>query len=1594
MTLLLSAQVDAPVGSKGSAAALDQFGQAIGVPGSQDSFGFIRQARNTPDLSALRNYAGGVIARLQERSAQLFDPSFVGSGTQPVVGSGANSHHPSTLDEPSSRVYYTQSPKYSVIIKKKMFSGLQDLYKPELMSPGETWLLRATKRLIARKCAIMADYERISKIEKINESVGSPSEIMQGLMAASALGAELEGEAENPAEFEAIKEIQRAAFDRQSPNVTTYYVDPESPLITPLGLGTGTFEITAIATLSTSLSIEGEGSCSFTIEDPYQILIITEADIEAALLETALTNYVSAVNQRAADALLRAQELDRELTELRSGRNVSAITFSVSVQGGKPSATIDALGMNIDSTNIDDVPDEQALNATERTIFTQLLSNLEIYNRQLTLAYRQGAGNLDVAKVRDQMNYARKKMRLYFLGKSIVQAMDSVHVFIDGGTRRFGEGEDPISQGIPNISDLVRSFFDQRGSDQLQFNEEAIKEEYNKKFKGKTSLSFEDFKMIRGLDLSGNGTGMHVFGGLVQNVTDKYVADQGKFTLSVQCTTNMEWLRFSRYNTQPALTQTEAIVYDPLTPFLIQTDPATGLPTGKLELTPENKERLGSCALYFNNGSNIGKRVRNEQDLSPDQRALGGNVISLYDHIPGMLYRWKDGIMTTTYNVQTVDPKDKSFVSRETMYREIGFFASKTPFDNMDAANIISTLVTGFPYNYTTFVQSALQTGAFVPDTALNNGTDFFHTFLNVARSLNNVQGSFVPFKLLNTDSKEMADSLAQALGAQLQLSGLSNRMQQLRGQLAELDDRIIFLENTESRDLAAELRNQRSRVKEEIKQLSATFTTSARNAPQSNNAVYVAGSDVVFDLTNINDGLDYRNFGDRLLYQLLRRREDVIYNRDKNYLVISDEYDKDYDIQAFVLRLRQQSPELWKNSYQSPYELCKTVAETLNFEFFADTQGHLVFRPPQYNRTPLSVLEAMFLLDRNNGIRLFPDFLLNLFKRREDSIIADTIALELRIKLQAALLGASDSTSATSLLSRQISGGDLLFISDREDLQKAIAKNQAISPEQRIELERAVSQANFNSKVGELQSGTFSPISQLNLQSLALQEFASNKRNSNKDYYEEIVEELIALTGAQKNSFPEFDDAKVGATRNGQSTPSTDVANITTKIANLVSRRSKLLRILGRVLSQNTQVVELSEDGNQNLKKGNFSNASNLVGTQDQLTGVLAKIVEDTRKDTLGHLSSQRFIIRDEHIKEQSFTEQPPSLTNVRVAGTDPIVGEGGGNAFGGFPQYLALGVDFDMWRQYGWRGEQTFDKPFFWDAELQCAPYAVMLLSRQRKNVIKGNVRVFGNEFYQLGDVVYHSGRQLLYYVSAISHNASFDGSFDTTLQLTYGHPPGEYIPTPLDVIGKSITSRSGTQNAFRMRRLTPITESPVRAVLKFGDEPTLDSLLSGKHGARNLNQLKKMALAFKKDLTTTGETSPRLYIMGFTDSEDHTSQIEAVKSWFINPQKGAVAGNNVGPDGAGGTEPTTVSDVNEDGLSQFTIDPEFLFDAVLRQCSADLSDLTTQERNLLKQGLVASDEAYRLANEDNEETAELDKIIEIRLRFPPSGGWEDDE
>lgn len=1593
MTILISStQADLSSGD-GLGSLLREFGGAGGQPDLFDSRHGTELNEASAALQSLQNAVGSVLERLYNSNQEVFDKSFVGSGHQVIAGGGSISGGTvSPLEDAATIQVSNQTPNLSVLIKKRAFSSLNHLYDPTLMDDDELWLFRATKRLFARKCAEIADYERLTKIKKLLEAgTNAASATISLITGFAAQASDGSGGAGLGADsgvgfFSSMRNLQNAVKDRQPVDVTTWFYDPDVPFDPAMGSGSGVFEITLVSQLNTNLSIGGEGGCNFSLDNPYNILRISEHDIELAIRDTALSKLTNVLDKAAGLSLVSAQTADGKLTKSRTERKKSSITFSVSASGQGSSGTIDAIGMTLTQNNLDLVPEPHSLNNTEKTLVRTILSHLEAYSmatrRNLLDGLSVSGGDNETLK--SSMSYARKMLRKFYMGKLIIQPMDTINIFIDSQTRRAGEttgqadSHSPLVVGNMEISGSTMEVVDNISNslglqDSWQIDDSLLEAAWEKSGKW---LSKQDFKKL--YNVSG-GSGIHVFGGLVSDVSSNYNAESGRYEVSVNAASNMEWLKLSRYNQQPALQQTEGIIWDPLTPFIFQVDEATGLPIGKADLSNTNK-RLIDSGIFLHRGNNAGTKITKDnaiKALGRDVQNIGGSLTPIFEMPPGLKYRWKEGIITTPYISTALNPLDPTTTNEDQLRRDIGFFVTNTPFDTMDPANIISLLVTGYPHNVETFIKSALNTGGFQLDTTLNSGKDYFHSFIDTQKTMNLVQGNFSPFKIINTDRRD----LAQAIATQQRLSQKSSELQQLKNQYAAVTDRLLKLTNPNSTgggivnsNAQGALKTQQAGLAKQIKSAEKTFN----ELIDGSSTWRIAGDDVGFDLTNPADKDEAKLFGDRFLFVSQRRREDVIYNRDKNFFIVSEDYDKDFDIQSFALKMRDRAPEMFTNRWESVFELCKSAAESLELEFLCNTQGHIELRPPQYNKTPLSVLSTMLSLNRQSGVRVFPEFLEKLVSTRIESLVTDIKETEFEMCRYAALLGASDITEAKQFIysgALKYSGSNTAqFIIELGDINAAIEKDQASAEQERNKLKDFISAESGYAMRG---SGIFSAASQANFvytslkSASAITQFIVSK-NSAK-FYQDMIDELVKLNGKQQKFYPSFNDAKVGARKNGQSTPASDISAITDRISEQVTRRSKLLRILGKALEQSVEIASANSNGTLQTNFG-WSNSS------IKPSALFEKMVENDSQNVLGHLSGRRFIIGDENLLSYRMSEKPPVYTVCSVSGSaDAIIGIHDGMN-GSLPMARAFGADFDLWRQYGFRQERNFDKPYFYDSELQCAPYAKMILTRQHKAILTADVEVVGNEFYQLGDVVYISDLQLVFYVDSVRHSFTYENGFTTSLSLTYGRPPGDYIPTPLDVIGKSLSNTSNLLTGTRIRRLPHRSDQVIGVVRFTKNETDMNGLLNGQDGKRNYDVLSN-ALTIARGSIDVGHpnSSSRVALMAFGDASNKDKQkarIATVADWLTWPQTPAGKSDNL--DAVLNAASTNPNDIIKMVPRNMIIASE-----PLAQKVSDQTELSSNDRALLRAGVVADRQSWALDES-------LDTVVEIRLRPVPSGGW----
>ena len=303
---------------------------------------------------------------------------------------------------------------------------------------------------------------------------------------------------------------------------------------------------------------------------------------------------------------------------------------------------------------------------------------------------------------------------------------------------------------------------------------------------------------------------------------------------------------------------------------------------------------------------------------------------------------------------------------------------------------------------------------------------------------------------------------------------------------------------------------------------------------------------------------------------------------------------------------------------------------------------------------------------------------------------------------------------------------------------------------------------------------------------------------------------------------------------------------------------------------------------------------------TRDFLTGSATQgslfdhLIDDDTRNLLGPGSGRRFVIYDEQIKGYEVRESEPQMTRVDIFGSTPLVNEQMKQATGGENLIQWAGaVDYDLWRQYGYKHKAILDAPFISDAETQGKPLALQHLSLQRAVIFSGSAQLVGNEYYQPGDTVYIPSKGLLFYVAAVSHSFGLGSSFDTNLTLMYGHPPGTYLPSPMDIIGQSYSKDILKHGTYIVKRKNNGDDSyrPLQpdCTIRFPKSPkitenNLEYLLSHKN---NMVKFYNMITDVSNGLLTPNRV---LLIRGFIkeDSEeaDVLEKLNLVSGLFQNP------------------------------------------------------------------------------------------------------------
>lgn len=602
-----------------------------------------------------------------------------------------------------------------------------------------------------------------------------------------------------------------------------------------------------------------------------------------------------------------------------------------------------------------------------------------------------GAGTLlsgtDVLDSTIDIDYIRRSLRVFYLGKPIINPSDTVHFFIRGN--RFRQSH----KGIED--DLLTD------ESEYSISESVFKAEYQ--LYTNQQISYEDYKKLR--KEQDNSLGMiQVFCGYVESSTESYSG--GATSLRVSAKDNMGWLSWSRVPAEPILSDVSGILEDPLTPYKLKVDDTYSVDYENIELLDENKSLLDANLLSYNSGLLAGSNANSSNIYQGQFNGIGSlDGQKIMQHADGFVYRWKTGIISATANFNTVGGKSSAELAQYTQYYAPS--AVKNPVNNLDVANIISTLVAGEPYNLLRFIEQSFEAGnKSLRYTATLGSNDPLTGYLDSIRKQNKIYGNFKPYRLFTQNSATL-----EILSLQGKKQELNNEIKVLSSRKAKLNEQILKLNNLRTPIIFA--------LKAEVDSINASLNSRLGDVLEINNAINSAEQlsssslfGALFDPQNsaplfLGSTKDEHEEIVRTMSKVgaLRRIEDVRLNRDNNYLIISDQYDT-ADIRPFILGMNNSQYKKFDGEYEGIYELCVSAAKHIHMEFFCNSQGHLELRPPQWNKTPLTLLKDLVRYKKITGKDIIPDFITSSLKTREKVLYENIYYSNVRIVIIALLLG------------------------------------------------------------------------------------------------------------------------------------------------------------------------------------------------------------------------------------------------------------------------------------------------------------------------------------------------------------------------------------------------------------------------------------------------------------------------------------------------------------------------------------------------------------------------------------------------------------
>lgn len=1352
-----------------------------------------------------------------------------------------------------------QDPDVTVLVKKRAFASLAENFRPDLMDEHETLFFRTTKILFQNKCKQLSAYEKLSKIAVVTGEIGAvdynllpiifsaTDTLMQvpGTLGLNGIQSSING---SLTQFASIVNRVREIIALSQDNYYSKWITaiPDS-FRTDFGEGTGVIEFTNVTSLSTTTTLQfAGGRFDLSFADPYEIMLITNLDIEQAISDATNMPYNNSFFQLGITSLDQTISQQKSaLTLARISRGAAPISFIVqpsTYSGQVVIAVIESLGfqINFNASNISNITNSSNIDPSallgsaaagnnglapnEVSLFNNIVSMLMTQlSTSANVRQQAVANNQDPKK---QLNALRKKMRLHYASKLLIQPMDNVHIYIGSkkkidkkiiGGLQSSFAAQGFLQGINNLTQNIKDTF-------------AVNENYALEKSIFVGDQFPNWlwQILRNNFIS-NKNGAHVFAGIVENASSSY--SNGAFHVSASGSDNAGYFKYGVVNFKPSVDVFNGALYDPMTPFKLEFDSLTGAvkypstsPGNQPEapeLLDENKGIFSSAFVKNKNGLLTGLVPTEASFTNQDADRLKNNSTRRVFYDPdGMVYRWKEGIATLVLFGDSYEP-NPSVAAPPSILEE--------PFAGQDIINACSLLITGEPYNFATFYKAATQTDSFKRDAASNQGPSgsYFRGLQTSLKAKNAIYGNFIPFKQLTMDEATFQKVQTNQLNAIKYDAELAGYLQQR----ASLADSLAVFGKTTSNSLANSPNAADNQLAIQMKQLDQQISDRVNSIADElgsditplgligndpsydyDPTVNTSGNKTRLDNSSRKDLRRKLNFLTRRLAWKVRNNEDV------NYLIVDDTYDKDIDIQAFVKT--PVNPQQFKSEYMTVADKINNIKDVMGgMEIFANTQGHIEVRNPKYNRMPSSAFFNMLRMKTELGVQVYPQFLEDLYSNQVGQLYTNVEVLEDEIRLYCLALGKNTDTDCDtfigslggaangfSFISNETTGtitGGALNIQTQANPDSALASPPAALTSQ-ISVGTFSAAATVDLILGQ------APISGTTNNPTQFQNLSRIQATANT-----ITRQQLIINRLQGKTGQTFDFSQIanpsGSTLQTALLSSVNLLQITNGISQRLSQRQSALKQLSGAIKNANEALNMfnGSAGPGDTPQSNSSLSPALYNSRN-IPQVFESMIEDESYDDLGEGSAKRYVLKNHDIISYNISENRPDYTSIEVTGL--LSGQYTSNnelppdlnVFqSGNAMTTAAAVDYDLWRMYGMSLPQGVNAPWLSNPDTQCAPYAVSLLNRARHNILRGTIEVIGNEYQQPGEVVYVENRDLLFYVESVSHQFNFGRSFTTSMQLTYGHNAGEYIPTFLDVVGKSLYKNQGTSNLVHKKQ-----------------------------------------------------------------------------------------------------------------------------------------------------------------------------------------------